>query len=73
MPQLPEEMFLASLREMVRADRHWIPEGEGGSLYLRPFMFASETFLGVKPASEFTYMVIASPAGATPPTPRTTR
>ena len=64
MPDLPEEMFLASLREMVRADEHWIPEGEGASLYLRPFMFASETFLGVKPASEFKYMVIASPAGA---------
>jgi branched-chain amino acid aminotransferase len=64
MPELPEEMFLASLEQMVRADRGWIPEVEGGSLYLRPFMFASETFLGVKPASEFTYLVIASPAGA---------
>lgn len=64
MPALPEEMFLASLHEMVRADQDWIPEGEGGSLYLRPFMFASETFLGVKPASEFKYMVIASPAGS---------
>ncbi|MEI9851511.1 MAG: branched-chain amino acid aminotransferase [Sphingomonas sp.] len=64
MPRLPEELFLASLRELVRADAGWIPEIEGGSLYLRPFMFASETFLGVKPASEFLYMVIASPAGS---------
>jgi branched-chain amino acid aminotransferase len=64
MAPLPEEAFLSSIRELVRVDRDWIPEGEGGSLYLRPFMFASETFLGVKPASEYLYMVIASPAGA---------
>ncbi len=64
MPPLPEEMFLGSIRELVRVDRDWIPEGEGASLYLRPFMFASETFLGVRPAKEYLYMVIASPAGA---------
>jgi branched-chain amino acid aminotransferase len=64
MPPLPEEMFLGSIRELVRTDRAWIPEGEGASLYLRPFMFASETFLGVRPAKEYLYMVIASPAGA---------
>lgn len=64
MAPLPEDLFLASVRELVRVDRDWIPEGEGASLYLRPFMFASETFLGVKPASEYLYMVIASPAGA---------
>ena len=64
MAPLPEDMFLSSIRELVRIDRDWIPEGDGASLYLRPFMFASETFLGVKPASEYLYMVIASPAGA---------
>ncbi len=64
MTPLPEDLFLASIRELVKADRDWIPEGEGASLYLRPFMFASETFLGVKPASEYLYLVIASPAGA---------
>jgi branched-chain amino acid aminotransferase len=64
MAQLPEDMFIAALREMVRVDRDWIPEVEGGALYLRPFMFASETFLGVKPSSEFIFMVIASPAGS---------
>jgi branched-chain amino acid aminotransferase len=64
MPPIPQELFLSSIRELVRADRDWIPEGEGASLYLRPFMFASETFLGVRPAHEYLYMVIASPAGA---------
>jgi branched-chain amino acid aminotransferase len=64
MPALPDALFLSSIRELVRVDRDWIPEGEGASLYLRPFMFASETFLGVRPANEYLYMVIASPAGA---------
>ncbi|RYE03399.1 MAG: branched chain amino acid aminotransferase, partial [Sphingomonadales bacterium] len=64
MAPLPEETFLSSIRKLVEVDRDWIPEGEGGSLYLRPFMFASEVFLGVKPASEYTYIVLASPAGA---------
>ncbi len=64
MPEMPVEMFLDSIRELVAADRDWIPTIEGGSLYLRPFMFASETFLGVKPANEYLFMVIASPAGA---------
>lgn len=63
MPEIPEELFLQSLDELVKIDRDWIPEGEG-SLYLRPFMFASEAFLGVKPSSEYIYLVIASSVGA---------
>ena len=64
MAPLPEEVFLESVRQLVKADRDWIPEAEGGALYLRPFMFASEAFLGVKPSSEYLYMVIASSVGA---------
>jgi len=64
MAELPEELFLESVRALVRADRAWIPEAEGGALYLRPFMFASEVFLGVKPSSEYLYLVIASSVGA---------
>ncbi|MFI1192518.1 branched-chain amino acid aminotransferase [Micromonospora sp. NPDC020750] len=64
MPQLPPETFVESLRRLVEIDREWIPEGDGSSLYLRPFMFASEVFLGVRPANEYLYVVIASPAGA---------
>jgi branched-chain amino acid aminotransferase len=64
MPPLPEELFLRSVDALVTADREWIPDIAGGALYLRPFMFASEVFLGVKPASEYLYMVIASPVGA---------
>jgi branched-chain amino acid aminotransferase len=64
MAQLPDELFLGSLDELVRIDRQWIPTDEGGSLYLRPFMYASEAFLGVKPSSEYLYVVIASPVGS---------
>lgn len=63
MPELPEEIFVESVKHIVEIDKDWIPNIEGGSLYLRPFMFASEVFLGVRPAKEYLYMVIASPAG----------
>lgn len=63
MPELPEDLFVASCEELVRTDRDWFPTVEGGSLYLRPFMFATEAFLGVRPARQYRYLVIASPAG----------
>ncbi|MGK2910178.1 MAG: branched-chain amino acid aminotransferase [Sphingobium sp.] len=64
MPELPEDVFLESIRLLVDIDRDWIPGGEGGALYLRPFMFASEVFLGVRPSHEYLYIVIASSVGA---------
>jgi branched-chain amino acid aminotransferase len=63
MPALPEAMFLESCRALVRTDAAWFPPVDGGAIYLRPFMFASEAFLGVKPASEYRYLVLASPVG----------
>jgi branched-chain amino acid aminotransferase len=64
MVHLPEQVFLDSLHQLIRADREWIPTTEDGSLYLRPFMYASEVFLGVRPAQEYLYVLIASPVGA---------
>ncbi|MEO0442018.1 MAG: branched-chain amino acid aminotransferase [Pseudomonadota bacterium] len=64
MPELPVSTFMQSIELLVDVERDWFPPVEGGSLYLRPFMFASEVFLGVRPAKEYLYMVIASPAGA---------
>jgi branched-chain amino acid aminotransferase len=63
MPEMPEDLFIEAIRQLVLADRDWFPDVEGGSLYLRPFMFASEAFLGVRPAQEYKFLVIASPAG----------
>ncbi len=64
LPELPTEYFLQSLRELIAVDADWVPSGDDQSLYLRPFMFASEAFLGVRPANKVAYYLIASPAGA---------
>ena len=63
MPELPEDLFIEAIRQLVAVDANWFPEVEGGSLYLRPFMIATEAFLGVRPAKEYKFIVIASPAG----------
>jgi len=63
LPELPTEQFLAAIEGLVQVDAGWVPSGGETSLYLRPFMFASEVFLGVRPAKHVTFAVIASPAG----------
>jgi len=64
-PVLEPDDFVQAVDELVRVDQRWVPDGEGEkSLYIRPFMIASEKFLGVRPAQHVTFMVIASPAGA---------
>ena len=63
LPELPTELFVESLERLVQIDADWVPTGGENSLYLRPFMFASEVFLGVRPSTEVRYMVIASPVG----------
>ncbi len=65
LPVLDPEDFVQAVDALVEVDHRWVPEGAGEkSLYVRPFMIASEVFLGVRPAQHVTFMVIASPAGA---------
>lgn len=65
MPDLPEELFVQALEELVAVDRDWVPASGGeGSLYLRPFMIATEVGLGVAPSQSYRFLVIASPVGA---------
>lgn len=65
MPELPEETFVESLELLVQTDRDWVPTAEGHSLYLRPFMIATQQALGVNhPSRNYKYMVIASPAAS---------
>jgi branched-chain amino acid aminotransferase len=64
LPELPTELFLDSLRQLIAIDGAWVPSAPETSLYMRPFMFAKESFLGVRPANKIAYYVIASPAGA---------
>ncbi|WP_328357678.1 branched-chain amino acid aminotransferase [Mycobacterium sp. NBC_00419] len=64
-PELPEDVFIESLRQLIAIDQQWVPPAGGEeSLYLRPFIIATEPGLGVRPASEYRYLVIGSPAGA---------
>ncbi|HEU0190927.1 MAG TPA: branched-chain amino acid aminotransferase [Mycobacterium sp.] len=64
-PELPEELFIESLKQLIAVDAAWVPKAGGEeSLYLRPFIFATEPGLGVRPAAEYRYLVLASPAGA---------
>lgn len=64
LPELPEQYFIESLRQLIAVDADWVPSAPETSLYLRPFMFAKEAFLGVRPAHKVAYYLIASPAGA---------
>ncbi|MDO9395160.1 MAG: branched-chain amino acid aminotransferase, partial [Herbiconiux sp.] len=64
LPELAVEDFVESLRQLIAADGSWVPSAPETSLYIRPFMIANESFLGVRPSQKVGYYVIASPAGA---------
>ncbi|PRX48498.1 branched-chain amino acid aminotransferase [Prauserella shujinwangii] len=65
MPELPEELFVGSLHELIAVDGRWVPTKQGDSLYLRPFMVSTEAGLGVnRPAGRYLYALIGSPAGS---------
>ncbi|GAA3042151.1 branched-chain amino acid aminotransferase [Streptomyces lactacystinicus] len=64
MPELPVETFVEAVELLVRQEQDWVPNEPEQSLYLRPFMFATEVGLGVRPANSYLFMIIASPAGA---------
>lgn len=64
LPELSVDDFVGALDLLIQTDQDWVPSGGETSLYLRPFMFASEPFLGVRPAQEVTFAVIASPAAS---------
>ncbi|MCD7733325.1 MAG: branched-chain amino acid aminotransferase [Oscillospiraceae bacterium] len=63
-PEIPEEDFVQAIKAVVDVDRAWIPEDEGTSLYIRPFVIATEPQLGVSPSTNYLFMVILSPSGA---------
>lgn len=63
MPEVPEEIFMEGLKQLIDLDQAWIPEGDGTSLYIRPFMIATDEFIGVRTAEKYTFMIITSPAG----------
>lgn len=64
MPEVPEELFMDAIHQLVQLDADWVPQNEGCSLYIRPFIFASEELLGVRPAEEYKFMIITSPVSS---------
>ena len=63
-PEVPEDDFVQAISELVRIDADWIPKAEGTSLYIRPFIIATDEFLGVAPSKHYLFIVILSPSGA---------
>ena len=63
MPAVPEDIFIEGMRQLVLLDKDWIPAKEDYSLYIRPFMFATDAALGVKPSETYKFMILLSPTG----------
>jgi len=63
MPNFPEDLFVQGLKELVSLEHNWIPPKEGSALYLRPFMYADEPFIGMRAAIRYKFIIMASPAG----------
>ena len=61
MPEIPENLFMDGIKQLVNLDKDWIPDGEGKALYIRPFLIADDAFLGVKPSARYKFMIITSP------------
>jgi branched-chain amino acid aminotransferase len=63
MPLFPEDLFVKALKQFAALEKEWIPTQEGSALYLRPFMYADEPFIGMRAATSFKFIIMASPAG----------
>ncbi|MDF2790188.1 MAG: branched-chain amino acid aminotransferase [Neobacillus sp.] len=63
-PQIDEEFLLEGIKKLITTEKQWVPDGEGTSLYIRPFIFSTEAYLGVRPANQYKLLVILSPSGA---------
>ena len=69
MPELPEEIFIEGLKQLVKIDEQWIPTKIGSALYLRPFMFATDDYVGVRPSKNFTFIIFTCPVNSYYPKP----
>jgi branched-chain amino acid aminotransferase len=63
MPEVPESLFIDGMKKLIGIDSGWVPDFPEHSLYIRPFMFASDHFLGVRPSETYKFMIILSPSG----------
>ena len=63
MPQVPEEIFMEGMRQLIELDKDWIPNMQDHALYIRPFMFSTDAMLGVRPSETYKFLIILSPTG----------
>lgn len=63
MPEVPEEIFMGGLLELLKLDSAWVPTSDSGSLYIRPFLIATDEAIGVKPSESYKFVIITCPAG----------
>ena len=63
MPEVPEEIFIEGMRQLIELDKNWIPAKQDYALYIRPFMFATDAVIGVKPSDSYKFLIILSPTG----------
>ncbi len=63
MPEVPEEIFIEGMRQLIGIDKNWIPQRRDYSLYIRPFMFSTDAMLGVRPSETYKFLIILSPSG----------
>jgi branched-chain amino acid aminotransferase len=63
MPEVPEALFMEGLTSLIRLDQDWVPGSEGSALYIRPFMFATDDFIGVKPSEKYCFAIFTCPVG----------
>ncbi|WP_289029535.1 branched-chain amino acid aminotransferase [uncultured Algoriphagus sp.] len=63
MPEIPEEVFMEGLSQLIDLDRDWIPTAKGSSLYIRPYMFATDDYIGVKPSDTYKFIIFTCPVG----------
>jgi len=64
MPEIPEEIFMEGLKQLLTLDKNWVPQKEGSSLYIRPLMFASDAYIGLQASENYLFMLITAPVGA---------
>ncbi|WP_073091538.1 branched-chain amino acid aminotransferase [Cyclobacterium lianum] len=62
-PEVPEEIFMEGMRKLLEIDKDWIPRQPGCSLYIRPFVFAADDYLGIRPSNNYKFMILTSPVG----------
>ncbi len=69
MPEIPEDVFMEGLKSLIALDKDWIPTKQGSALYIRPFMFATDDFLGVRPSKKFSFIIFTCPVNGYYPKP----